>query len=69
MYAAGREQVRERDTADAHSGGEKCIEWGGGAARGKYQEASTKLNNKIIRNHKIHDLNIYHYLTQEIKRL
>lgn len=28
MYAAGREQVRERHTADAHSRGEKCIEQG-----------------------------------------
>lgn len=30
------ESERERHTADARSRGEKCIEWGGGAARGKY---------------------------------
>lgn len=63
------ESKRERRTADARSRGEKCIEWGGGAARGKYREASTKLNNKIIRKHRICDLDIYHYLTREIKRL
>lgn len=64
MYTAGREQVRE--TQQMHTAGGKMHRIGRGSST---SEVSRKLRNKMIRNHKIHYLNIYCYLIQEINRL
>lgn len=51
MYTAGREQVRERHSRCTQQGRE-MHRMRRGAAQGKYQKASTKFNNKRIRNNK-----------------
>lgn len=59
--------MRERHSRCTQQGGE-MHRMRRGAAQGKYQKASTKFKNKRIRNNKFLDLNICHYLTQEIKK-
>lgn len=49
MYTAGRKQV-ERETQQMHTAGGRNAQNEEGAAQGKYQKSSTKINNiRIIK--------------------